>query len=83
MRNITITIDDETARLAREYAATHNTSLSRLVADLLTQRLRLDDEYERAYRSWRSLQRDGERLSDGEPYPSRESLYDRPGLRRR
>lgn len=83
MRNITITVDDETAQRAREYAAAHNTSLSRLVAELLTEKLRLDDAYEQAYRHWRSLDRGGESLSNGEPYPSRESLYDRPGLRRR
>lgn len=79
MRNLTLTLDDETARWARLEAARKEVSVSRLVRDLL--RLRMEDEvtYERAMSSYlsrplRTLQRHG-------PYPSRGELHDRAGLR--
>ena len=80
MKNVTITLDDETAARARVKAAERNMSLSRYIGEVLRAHTRGDDEYERAMRRALShkpvaLLRPGERL------PRREELYDRPAMR--
>ena len=76
MRNVTITLDDETARWARIEAARQDTSVSKLVGAMLQERMRREDAYERARRSYLSrkpvpLGRKGDR------YPTREEIYER------
>ena len=74
MKNVTITMDDKVADWARMEAARRNTSVSRLVGEMLAEKMRHDDAYERAmrkaleFRSWGS--------SDG-CYPTREETHDR------
>jgi hypothetical protein len=48
MPNLTITTDEETLRWARMEAARRNTSVARLVGDLLRERRLRNDAYERA-----------------------------------
>jgi hypothetical protein len=74
-KNVTIRISDETALWARRKAAEENTSVSRLVGDLLERQMRLTDEYWQAFEHWktnRPLARDGaaERLN-------REEIHER------
>jgi hypothetical protein len=58
MKNVTVTMEDSVAEWARLEAARRNTSVSRLVGELLTEKMRHDDAYERAmrealeFRSW-------------------------------
>lgn len=82
MKNLTITLDEETVRLARIRAAERDMSLSRFVGDALRRELRHDDEYEAAYRAWRA-RKPFPLKGAPQPYPTREELYDRPVLRRR
>jgi hypothetical protein len=80
MKNITVTLDDETAAWARIRAATKNMSLSRFLGDLLHRTMNESQEYEIAMA--RFLAMEPMRLSDGNTaYPKREELYDRSGLR--
>lgn len=74
MKNVTVTMEDSVADWARMEAARRNTSVSRLVGELLAEKMRHDDAYERAmrealeFRSWgRSAQ----------PYLSDDEMYDR------
>lgn len=53
-RNVTIRISDAAALWARRKAADENTSLSRLVGDMLERQMRLTDEYWRAFDHWKS-----------------------------
>jgi len=53
-RNVTIRISEETALWARRKAAEENTSVSRLVGDMLERQMRMTDEYWRAYDRWKS-----------------------------
>jgi hypothetical protein len=82
MKNVTISLDEDLARLARIKAAEEDKSLSRFVADLLKERLgdKSDDRarFLRAFRSVKPvrLREPGEKLS------TREELYDRKVLRR-
>lgn len=79
MKNMTITLDEETARWARIYAAEHNISVSRLVGEMLAQRMREISGYEHAMRSY--LTKRPVKLGRGKRYPSREELHDRARLR--
>jgi hypothetical protein len=82
MKNVTITLDAETARLARVRAAERDMSVSRYVGEVLRKDLRHLDEYEVAYRAWRA-EKPFPLKGKQKPYPKREELYDRPVLRRR
>ena len=76
VRNVTITLDEETARWARIEAARQDTSVSRWVGELLEERRRNTIDYERAQRSY--LQRAGVTLRRPDtPLPSRDELHER------
>jgi hypothetical protein len=80
MKNVTITLDEETAAWARVYAAEHNVSVSRLVGDMLRERMQEAREYDEAMR--RFLAKKPVRLSrSGQRYPKRDQLHDRSRLR--
>lgn len=80
MKNVTITLDEETIRWARVEAAKRGISLSRLTAELLRERRCREAEYDAAMQ--RYLSREARSLDDGgKGYPKREELYDRKILR--
>jgi len=76
VRNVTITLDDETALWARTEAASRDTSISRFVGHLLRQQMLDSAEYARAQRSYG--RRPPTPLSVGhQPYPARQELHAR------
>ena len=82
MKNVTITLDEETAKWARVNAAQQSVSLSRFIGELLRERMRHSRKYEEAMSSWfaaKPFPLEG----PAERYPTREELHDRPVLRRR
>ncbi|MBK9607010.1 MAG: CopG family transcriptional regulator [Betaproteobacteria bacterium] len=80
MKNVTITLDEATALWARIHAAEQNISVSRLVGEMLAQRMRDLSEYDHAMRTW--LARPPVKLSrSGTRYPGRQELHDRARLR--
>lgn len=82
MKNITITLDAQTAAWVRVQAAERNMSLSRFMGELARDRMRHSREYEEAMRA--SLaERPLDLKGPWKPYPKREELYDRPVFRRR
>lgn len=82
MKNITITLDEKTAAWARVRAAEQNTSVSRLVGDMLQKQMSEASNYEKAMREFLAFK--PRRISSpGQKYPTREELYDRAGFRRR
>lgn len=50
MKNVTVTMEDQVADWARMEAARRNTSVSRLIGELLAEKMRHDGAYERAMR---------------------------------
>jgi hypothetical protein len=52
MKNVTITVEDATLEWVRIEAAKRNTSVSRLVGEMLTDKMQFDDAYARAQREW-------------------------------
>jgi len=73
MKNVTVTMEDSVADWARLEAARRNTSVSRLIGEMLGEKMRHDDAYERAMQDW--LQRDVTYQSDGSPYLTRDAIY--------
>ena len=74
MKNITITLDDVTARSARQVAAEQGKSLSRYIGDLLQQTMKQSQDYERAMQAW--FAREPYFCSEpGTVYPTREEIY--------
>lgn len=74
MKNVTITMDDKVADWARMEAARRNTSVSRLVGELVAEKMRRDDAYERAMREALEFKSWG--TSKGR-YLKREEIYSR------
>ena len=80
MRNVTITLDEETARWLRLEAAERNSSVSRLVGELLRERMTSEHTYDAAMDVY--LGRKPRRLrAAGSRRPSREEIHDRSRLR--
>jgi hypothetical protein len=94
MKNITITLDDDTAHRARVRAAEHNVSLSRHIVERVRKDVR---DAQQRLRDERKIKRDYEKamlnyLSRGpfkqltglpQKYAAREELHDRAALRRK
>ena len=74
MKNVTVTMEEDVAAWARMEAARRNTSVSRLIGEMLAEKMRRTDSYERAmhealkFRSWGA--------STG-PYLTDDEMYDR------
>jgi hypothetical protein len=80
VKNVTITLDEQTAAWVRVYAAQHNTSVSRLVGEMLQQRMQASHEYDQAMRQF--LGKKPVRLNKaGARYAARDELHDRARLR--
>ena len=79
MKNVTVTLDEETARWARLEAARRDISVSGLLRDLLRQSMGGQAAYLGAKE--RYLARPARDLSSESSYPSRDELHDRAGLR--
>jgi plasmid stability protein len=76
LRNVTITLDEDVARWARIRAAEQETSVSRLVGELLREKMVEDQSYEAAMREY--LARPGRALRKARTrYPRRADLYGR------
>lgn len=52
MKNVTVTVEDATLEWVRIEAARRNTSVSRLVGEMLTNKMHHDDAYASAQRDW-------------------------------
>ncbi len=76
MRNVTITLDEDVAKWARVRAAELDTSVSRMLGEVLRQMMMEDLGYDAARERYRG--RSQQVLSEPETaYPSRDALHDR------
>lgn len=78
LKNVTVTLEKDVARWARLEAARRETSVSRLLGEILKQRMLEEAGYDSAMR--RALARKPFLKSEG-PYMSREESHERPGVR--
>jgi len=79
MKNVTVTLDDETARWARVEAARQDISVSALLREVLERAKAAHESYPEAMHRYRS--RAAVPLKKRGGYPPREELHDRSGLR--
>lgn len=75
MKNVTVSIKEGVADRERIEAARRDTSVWRLIGEMLAEKMRHDDAYERAMNEW--LGRNLGWKSDGTPYSTREESNDR------
>ena len=77
-RNVTVTLEEEVARWARIEAAKADTSVSRLVGEMLRERMEKEENYQEAMK--RALSRPAFLKTDGK-YMTREEAHERTRLR--
>ena len=76
MKSVTITLDESVVRWAKVWAASHDTSVSRMLGAELSRKMLAEQHYERAKK--RFLGKTHTPLkSSHSAYPDRDSLYDR------
>ncbi len=78
MKNVTITVEDRARAWARIQAAKRNSSVSRLVGELLAEKMRQEDAYEQAMRE--ALKFESWGASEG-AFLNRDEMYDRARFR--
>ena len=78
LRNVTVTLKEDVARWARIEAAKADTSVSRLLGDMLKERMEKDANCEKAMK--RALARKPF-LKSNKRYLTREEIHDRTNLR--
>lgn len=75
MKNITIKLEDDVARWSRVWAAEHNTSVSRILGDLLKRMKKEKIGYAQAMQQFLSVK--PRPLKKAGAYPSRDDLHGR------
>jgi hypothetical protein len=80
VKNITVTLEEKTAAWVRVYAARQGKSVSRLLGEILQERMREMKDYNEAMRSYLA-RRPFKFEWVGGCRPAREDLHDRAGLR--
>ncbi len=80
MKNITVTLDEDTADWVRVYAAEQNKSVSRLLGEILEARMKDRREYQRAMRRYLSKP-PFDLKEEPEKYPGRDEIHDRVRIR--
>ncbi len=76
MKNVTITVEDEVLRWAKVWAASHDTSVSRMLGEELRRKMRSEKQYERARKRFQARQPKPLKAATAS-YPGRDSLYER------
>lgn len=79
MKNVTVSLPEDTARWLRVEAAKADRSVSAWLADLLEGKRRQDDEYEAAMARYLAIKPRKFQWVDGRK-PTREELHDRDSL---
>ena len=74
MKNVTVSMEEGVADWARIEAARRNTSVSRLIGEMLADKMRHDDAYDRAMREALEFRSFG---TSAGPYLTRDEIYDR------
>ena len=76
MINVTIVLEEKVADWARVEAAKRRTSLSRMVGEMLAEKMRQEEAYEGAMRQFLGLIPQRLRRSPKEKLPSRNETYE-------
>ena len=80
MKKVTITLPEDLARWLQVKAAEDDRSISRWIAELLERMRHREDDYQVAMKRYLAMKPGKIEWPEGRK-PTREELYDRPGLR--
>ncbi len=76
MKNITVALEEDVARWARIWAAENESSVSRMLGDMLKERMREKEGYDAAMQEFLSVE--SRRLrTNGERLPTRDEVHER------
>lgn len=76
MKNVTVSLEDDVAQWARVWAAKHDTSVSRMLGQMLKEHMRETNHYSAAMQDFLSV--DAESLrKPGERLPGRDEVHER------
>lgn len=78
MKNVTITVEESALEWARIEAAKRNSSVSRLVGEILSEKMRQEDAYAQAMRKAIKFESWGKSESN---FLTRDEMYERAGFR--
>ena len=76
MKNITVTLDESVSLWARVWAAKHNTSVSRMLGEMLHRRMLEEEGYNSAMQQFNARKPTALRQSTDD-LPDRDSLHER------
>ena len=80
MRNVTVTLNEKVADWSRVWAAQHNTSVSRMLGELLAEKMARDDRYAAAMEEFLALppaMLNVDATTAKHPYTARDTLHER------
>lgn len=77
MKNVTITLDEQVAEWSRVWAARHQTSVSRMLGELLAEKMSQEERYSGAMTAYLAVMPTHSLNEAGSDYPARDSLHDR------
>jgi hypothetical protein len=75
-KNITVTLDNEVSAWVKVWSAQHGLSTSRMIAQLLEEKMKEDDIYEKAKRVALGIPPSKLRKSASSKLPKRKDLYE-------
>ena len=78
MRNVTVSLDDAVADWSRVWAAKHQTSVSRMLGEVLAEKMAEEEQYSGAMEAY--LAASATALSEPgaiRPYPTRDATHER------
>ncbi len=76
MKNVTITLEDEVIQWAQGWAAKHNTSVSKLLGNVLKTKMAQEQGYEQSMQQYLSTPAKPLK-TESDSYPDRDSQYER------
>ena len=76
MKNVTITVEEDVLRWAKVFAATHDTSVSRILGEELRRKMLTEQSYELARKRFQARACKPLKPANS-AYPTRDSLYER------
>jgi hypothetical protein len=75
MKNVTIVLDEKVADWARVEAAKRRTSVSRMLGEMLAEKMRQEDAYEHAMNRFLAFKPQKLRRAPEDKLPSRDEIY--------
>lgn len=77
MKNVTITLDERVAEWSRVWAARHQTSVSRMLGELLAEKMAQEERYAEAMQAYLAAVPAQGLNAAGGSYPDRDALHER------